>query len=122
MSKFRKYGPDIRAQIVAAYNTDEKTEAIRQRFGVPHCTMLRFVKEAGERMRIQRNKRQQIIKLSENNPRLGPTAIAREVGADKKYVQRIRKECGFKTIRKVNHVAPVGTAIPNQGGPQGIGT
>lgn len=120
MSKFRKYGPEFRAQVVAAYNTDEKTESIRQRFNVPHCTLLRFVKEAGERMRIERNKRQQIIRLSAANPRLGPTAIAKEVGADKAYVQRVRKECGFKTIRKVHNVALTGAPTPDQSGLQSV--
>lgn len=111
-----KYGPELRAKIVAAYNADEKDETIRQMFGCPPVTILRFVRESGSKTKGERNKRQQIIKISLAHPRLGPTAIAKETGANKKYVQRVRKECGFKTIRKVNHVALTGAPTPDQSG------
>lgn len=96
----RKYGPEIRAEIVAAYNSNAKTAAIKEQYGVPHSTILRFVRLAGATMRIERNKRQQVIKLSEAQPRLLPSEIARIIGAHRQYVIRIRQECGFKTIRR----------------------
>ena len=116
---YRRFTDERRREIVAAYVSGEKTESICERLRVGKGSLQRFVKAAGVRLRFQYNKRQQVISLSRANPRLGPNAIAKEVGAHVHYVMRIRAECGLY-LRKRNN-GSLSAPTLDESGPQGLG-
>lgn len=117
MSAPRKLTDEQYAQIIAAYLGPETSVSIGRRFGVSPTNVYHIVRRRRVPFKANRNKRQQIIRLSIECPELGPTAIAKLLGANKKYVNRVRTACGF-TKRK--HVAPFVAPTTNDSGLQSV--
>ena len=115
MSWPRKLSDEQYRQIIAAFVGTETVRSIARRFGVNESSVYLIVRKTGTPPKGHRSKRQQIIKLSLERPELGPTAIAKLLGANAKYINRVRTECG---LTKRKHVAPVVAPTTHQGGLQ----
>lgn len=114
----RKLSDEQYREILAAYCTNETAVSIAKRYDISGCMVFRIAEKFGVPTKAHRNKRQQVIRASIDYPQLGPTAIARLVGANSKYVQRVRTQCGFT---KRHHVL-TGAPTPDQSSLQGIAT
>lgn len=115
----RKLTDEQYREILAAYVTAESARQIARRFGISDCTVFFLAKKFGVPTKGHRNKRQQIIRISEAQPELGPAAIGRLIGANRKYVNRVRTECG---LTKRKNITLTGAPTPDQGGLQGLST
>lgn len=117
MAAHRKLRDEQYAEIARAYLSQESVVSIAERYGMSVSIIRWWARRLNLPNKGYRNKRQQVIQASIDNPHLGPVAIAKLVGANRNYTIRIRSECGFSKRR---NIASVSAPTLNQGGLQGL--
>ena len=117
MAAPRKLKDEQYAEIARAYLSQESVISIAKRYGMSVSIIRWWARRLGLPNKGYRNKRQQVIQASIDNPHLGPVAIAALIGANRNYTIRIRSECGFSKRR---NIASTGVPAPDQSGLQSL--